>query len=357
MANIQESADQRSLKAGLVTGIKTLSMDEHITFVLYKRLVLPLDGFVFWVRADLLTPSALFNGFTYDSAAFDQAPQIQCPAKELHVPGSFHFSTERNQSETASESINKVIFTTPVDINELNRIDPTCIYIGHFKHLKFAFNNHALFFEQAGLFHYRGDAIYPTMESQIIDKFSGLDTSALIVSNSLPFWLALNLQNPIFPYPAGGYNVPIYPSGLVPDNIRPPYASVHIDPDQTTAMAMVPHISRNSNHSQLTRDTVRITFYGLNNSLALAFQDYVNWVMLNVDQVGLMNLPIIQDEKKIQSELTILAQKKSITYKVSYHQRAMVDVARQLILSAFVQFNPLDLDSSNFILSTSVNVV
>jgi hypothetical protein len=165
--------------------------------------------------------------------------------------------------------------------------------------------------------------------------------------------LSLNLFYPIFPYPSS-QGFPLFPSDLVPNNIRPPYGSVDIPPEKTTALQMVPRLNRYSDHWQVAQDTVKITFYGLNNNLALGFQDYVNWNMLNVDKVGLMNLPIMQDEKKTQEELSVIAQKKSITYKVSYNQHAMFEIARQLITQTFVDYHPLELTSANFTLQQRI---
>ena len=56
-----------------------------------------------------------------------------------------------------------------------------------------------------------------------------------------------------------------------------------------------------------------------------------------------MNMPVVRDEKRIQSELNAIAQKKSLTFEVSYYQNRMNDIARQLILSAVPSFYPTDL--------------
>ena len=49
--------------------------------------------------------------------------------------------------------------------------------------------------------------------------------------------------------------------------------------------------------------------------------------------IGIMNLPIVRDEKRTQSELGTLAMKKIIDYEISYHQNRVNTVARQVIKS------------------------
>ena len=100
-----------------------------------------------------------------------------------------------------------------------------------------------------------------------------------------------------------------------------------------------PHLSPSLSHSQLTKETVRITFFGVRNDDALSFVDFVNQYTLDNDAVmGIMNMPAIKDEKVAQVELSIIAQKKSIEYEISYYQRSARKIARELILSAIPTF-------------------
>jgi len=48
----------------------------------------------------------------------------------------------------------------------------------------------------------------------------------------------------------------------------------------------------------------------------------------------------MKDEKVTQPEFGIIAMKKSITFKVSYYQNTVNDVALKLIKSVFVSYNP-----------------
>jgi hypothetical protein len=162
------------------------------------------------------------------------------------------------------------------------------------------------------------------MDTQVIDSMTGFDTTSVIVSNSLPIWLSLNQF------------FPMYPSYLVEPNLPPVYASVDIDPRQTTALQDVMLLDPESNPWQLVKDTVRIELFGVRNQEALNFVEYILDYMRNNDTMGLMNMPIMQDEKVTQPEMGIIAQKKVITFDVSYYQTTVNNIARQLIEHAFI---------------------
>lgn len=82
----------------LAAGLEVIDDGQVITFVKYNRFVLPLDGFIFWVRADLTTPYA----------------------QEFQFSGSVHYSTSVSEAEDESYGLNKVIFTTTNEITDLN---------------------------------------------------------------------------------------------------------------------------------------------------------------------------------------------------------------------------------------------
>ncbi|HSY75451.1 MAG TPA: hypothetical protein VK890_01265, partial [Bacteroidia bacterium] len=72
-----------SLAETLAAGVNFLSGNAQIPFLLYKKMVLPLDGFVFWVRANL-------------------APPLPIEQDTVNIPGSLHYSTEIEQEEDAT---------------------------------------------------------------------------------------------------------------------------------------------------------------------------------------------------------------------------------------------------------------
>ena len=330
MASAVEAATAKpQLGAGLAQGVETLSGNEQVTFTLYVKLVLPLDGYVFWVNATLLTDSALYNASQYNKLLYNNYPE-GVPSRQLVASGSFHFSSDVQMLEDRQTVFNHTTFTSLVEIADFNLINPQFQYIATYQGMRFAFNRRENFYKQADLYHYRGDALYSVMTTQVIDTMTGFDTQSVIVSNSLPIWLSLNQF------------FPMYPSYLVDQNITPAYAAVDINPSLTTALQDFPLLDPDSNPFQLVKDTVKITMYGIRNHEALNFVQYILDYSRNTDNIGLMNMPVLQDEKMTQSELGIMAQKKTITFEVSYFQTTVNDIARQLIEHAFMEITPTE---------------
>jgi hypothetical protein len=252
------------------------------------------------------------------------------------VPGSFHYAEERRQSEDETITVNRVIFTTFQDVDDLDMVGPNTMYLGTFDEIRFSFSQRRNYYKQANVFHYLGDAVYPAMATQIVDSRVGFDVQSRVVSNSLPVWLALNayVHSALTPWIVPRQVFPVFPSFAVPDNEPPPYASIHIEPEDTESIGAAPFIDQLSGHTQITQDRVRVTFYGLRNASALDFLDAVNVFSMNTDLIGLMNSPTVRDEKRAQAEQGILAQKKTAEFLVSYYQTRVNDFAQQKILSA-----------------------
>ncbi len=310
------------LSSDLRAGIEQLSAQQEVTFIQYVKVTLPLDGFVFWVKADLLSPSATYNAALspYNSAYWNGQATITTPATQIVARGSIHFASTKIQEETESYGRNQITFS-------------------NYSNIRFAFSDRQNFYKQADVWHYVGDAIYPFMSSQIIDDAQQINTGQQIVSNSLPFWLKLNNYTPTLPsYGFGNTMMPLFPSHLVDPNLPPPFASVHIYPSSTQAIASTPRIGFRSSHGQITRERVKITIYGLGNSYAMDFVDCVNQYSTDYNFFGITNVPTMRDEKVSQNELDIIAQKKSIEYEISYHQLRARDIARQIIGQAIPAF-------------------
>lgn len=310
MATIDEGAYPAGMIGPNLLGISTLSEGETIPFIRYVRHILPLDGYVFWLKAE--------------------ATEVQ---------GSVHVSADKQQNEDETIAINRIIFTTGTDVQAFNAIQPNEIWVGEISGVRFSFSRSGPRYKAAGLFHYVGDAVYPALESQLVNIGEELPSSELIVSNSLPAWLLLERYSPVWLLPRNPC-ITLFPSFAVPDNLRPPYGSVHIIPNETRALASTPTLARRMTHSQLAMDRVRITLYGLTNAQALSFFDLVNQFSIDTNTIGLMNMPIMRDEKRTQAELGILAMKKTIDFDVSYQQATIRDLARQLLLHAHVTYFP-----------------
>lgn len=334
--------------SALKAGLDQLSIQQEVTFDLYARVVLPLDGFVFWVKASLLGPSALYNAQVFNASQFNEPQEVITPAPQVTVKGSLHYSTDTRQTEEANYAVNRVVFSAENPVADLNSIGSELIYIAELDGppafqgaqeprgttaIRFAFSSRSPYYRQANLWHYIGMAVYPTMASQVIDDPRTLSTRQLIVSNSLPIWLRFNSYDPPWPVPVPRPRVVMYPSMLVPDNLEPPYVSVHIDEGDTSSDQVMPFMDRRTNTYSLARDRARLTLYGFNNLMASDFRDSLMQFTLDDQSFGITSMPVLQDVKEGQSELSTLAQKKRFSVEVSYNQAAVRDIARQLILT------------------------
>lgn len=329
MTTIQEATTGKTpLGASLDDGVATLSLNQTVTFNLYLRVVLPADGFVFWVRASLLSKnSAAYNNALYNSVRYAQAGQASPQDTSFQFPGSLHFSTLTQQNEADSASTKTIVFTARQPVEDLDAAGPNMMWIASYQGIKFAFRERAMFYKQSALHHYRGVALYSMLETQVIDAQADLPTGN-VVSNSLPLWLMMNQY------------APVYPSNLVPQNLPPPYIAVHIPPGSTDAFSMQPWIDARTGSSwQLSRDTVKFTLYGLQNDAAIDFQNYILNGSLDDDSgYGILGtrLGAVQDEKQTQPEMQILAQRKTLQYDVSYYQARIQAMALQYIEHAMI---------------------
>lgn len=381
------SGSNPQLAAVLAAGTDTLAGDQVVTFNLYARVVLPISGYVFWVRTTILAPgSAAFNAMGFNTTPFDGLGALPPAVTVKPVKGSIHISTMAQQDEASSAAQNQIVFTSEQYIEPLNQANPNLIYIGTFPPAsaggsprQFAFRESVSHYRQSELWHYRGSAIFSTMATQVVDTAAQLAGLEPIVSNSLPIWLA----NP--PIPAAGGYIPVYPSFAVPPNTSPPYVAVHIEPSSTTALQAAPLILQPvakrvaipplapgaaqfngmgfnttafdapgtgfvplpvqrvaGNSWQLARERVRFTAYGMPNNAVIDYQNQILALAMNDEPscpspFGVMDMPIWRDDKQTQPELQTLAQKKTFEMEVSYYQSRVTEIALQTIRSAVVQ--------------------
>lgn len=293
MPNLDLSGNfpDNSLEGTLRAGLQSISRNQLITFVKYNRVILPYDGSVFWIR----DPSTL----------------------PIEVFGSFHYQTDQKQELDHTIAYQNITFTTPSQINDLNDVQPDVLWIGQGPDFEFSFSSHGNYYEQANLWHYRGQAVFPEMRTQVLQDYQDLPQAA-IVSNSLPIFIALSDY------------APVYPSYLVPDNISPPYIVCHIDPETTTALQPIP-LYTDSDTWQLMRDRVRLVIYGFDNRTVQNYLQYIARSSLS-GGFGIMKMGmVVKDGKHIQSELNVLGQQKFVELEVSYNQSAVYDYVLQYI--------------------------
>jgi hypothetical protein len=303
-------ADDGPISVTLLDGLQAVSQNETIPFTQYQRYVLPLDGYVFWLRVST-----------------------------TEIRGSLHISADRQQNEDETAAVTRVVFTTGTPVQAFQAIDPNQIWVGETAGIRFAFSRSGPKYRAADLFHYAGTAVLPALESQLVDVGAQLSPDSVVVSNSLPAWLRLKDYSPIW-LNAPNPGLMLYPSFAVPDNLRPPYGVVHILPSETRALQAFPALGHDTTSQwQLAADRVRVTLYGLTNDDALDFLNLVLQFSEDTNDVGMMAPPIIRDEKRIQPELGILAMKKTIEWEVSYFQGRVRNIARALIASASASVN------------------
>lgn len=307
----EASAAPSQLQAALDSGLEQISSNQTVTFQQYTKYTFSEDGYVFWVATGTSVPFA----------------------------GSLHILADRQQDEDQTMAANTVVFTAEKEFTKLNSIAPGTMWVGAWQvddtTLQVAFSSTGMNYQQAGLWHYRGFAVYPALASQLVASDGDLPIGP-IVSNSLPIWLAQNSM------------APVYASFLVPDNIVPPYITAHIDPNSTIALQAFPlfdwsgRANPNTDSSplyelpswQLMRDTVRLTMYGFTNQQAIQFYASLMDYSANTDNFGFCNSPAIVDDKRTQVEIAALAMKKTLVIQASYYQATADAVARRLILSA-----------------------
>ena len=304
MPSLDELAEATGsqLSGVLQSAVETISSGQEISFRLYVRQVLPIDGFVYWVNAAIIAPQELAR------------MNITAPLTAT-IKGSLHRQVVTEQSESLSRDVNNIIFTPIEKADDFNVEDPNAIYLGEYEGTQFTFSRMESRYTQSGIYHYRGMAILPTMRSQIIDSPDDISDEQ-IISNSTPIWLALKQF------------ATVYPSFLVPSNLRPPYIAA--DVRSTTPLQVAPLVY-NGVRYQLAQDSVRVTLYGFSNQNALDFVDFVVEEALDGDKFGVTNVPIVSDAKSNQVEINALAKKKTVDFDVNYYQVTTREISRQLI--------------------------
>ena len=344
MATIEEASQQSGSSdkaAGLIAAISMISGDQQYSFELYKRLVLPIDGFVFWVKASELpnyignpNVGALYRRTVFGSNVFNalnkqaEPTPAQLQMYEFSTNGSLHLTQELAQEQDTTYVSQTIAFTTKTQITQFERIAPDEMYIVTIPNgSQVAFGNQNNRYSLAGLWHYHGKAVYSTLATQIVNDINTINVNSQIVSNSLPFWLALGTQN-----------VPVYPSFLSPKNLTPPYITADIT--QTESLGQAPVYNKTFSQSQLVSDIIDFTMFGLNNDAALDFQ----WAVLQNSEngdYGIMNMPVPVDEKTNQVEFQIIAQKKTMRVQVDYYQDRARNFARKYITQALFKLTPI----------------
>lgn len=315
MPTLDEAAAKvnTQLSSVLDTAIETISSRQEIVFQLYVKQVLPLDGWIYWVNASILSPDLL--------ASMGITRPLTFSAR-----GSLHRQSINSQTDESVQAINTIIFTSEDKIDELNSNGQPTLYLGSYDGTQFAFSRMNSRYTQADIFHYVGDAVLSTMRDQIINNTSDIDLSDVVVSSSLPIWMGLNKY------------MTIYPAMLADQNMTPPFATAKCSNPKPVAGGY--YLDNESNQSQLVSEDVVISITGLKNAAAMDFIRYVNeYTQSPSAEFGITNIPFIQDERVPQNELNAIAMRKTIKFEINYYQSRVRNIARQLITSVIPAIN------------------
>lgn len=299
------------------------SQSGTFVFTQYTKYQVAQDGYVFWVAT----------------------------GNTITVNGALHISTDREQELDDTIAMNVVMLDTGDAITEFNAVDTASLWVAEIADptgdgtVQIAFQRRGPYFENAGVYHYMGFAVFAPFADILVSSESDIPAGP-IVSNSLPIWMALQTSLAGLPGNQFPANIPVYPSFLVPENAQPPYIVAHIEPDRTTALQAFPATPWPGGSTgpqdcygyQLAKDHVELILYGLSNQQALQLLAALTRLSTFSDQFGFMSMPIVRDYKRTQAEIMAIALKKSIEFAVSYYQSTADAIARQLITSAALSY-------------------
>jgi hypothetical protein len=293
------------LENTLFEGYKHLGA-KNITFTKYVRRVLPVDGWVFWVKSSLIEGEV-------------------APFSKVYLC-STHIQRNQTQEATKTNSISSIGLTVNKKIEDLHEVNQSVMWLGEYQGVKFSFNAQANYYEEANIFHYAGDAVYIENTPNIIDDIEDLDLDLEngIVTNCIPIFITLNQQ------------VQIYPAFLAPTNLKPPYATIEVK--DTRGIAAGQSYNPFEDSSLLSWDKVELTIYGLRKKQLSDFLKYLENQQLVTEAFGMYWLPSVQNENVPQSEINVLTNKKVLNFDVSYTFNAVRSQAEAFIRSVTVDF-------------------
>ena len=299
------------------------SQSGTFTFTQYTKYQVAQDGYVFWVAT----------------------------GNTITVNGALHISTDREQELDDTIAMNVVMLDTGDAITEFNTVDTASLWVAEIAGptgdgtVQIAFQRRGPYFENAGVYHYMGFAVFAPFADILVQSASDIPAGP-IVNNSLPVWMALPTSLAELPGNLFPTSIPVYPSFLVPSNAQPPYIVVNIEPDRTQPIQAFPEVvwpggdtgPQDCAAYQLVRDHVELILYGLNGQQAMQLLAALTRLSTFANQFGFMSMPVIRDHKRTQPEIMAIALKKSIEFTASYYQSAADAIARQLILSAVLTY-------------------
>ncbi|GBQ08825.1 hypothetical protein [Saccharibacter floricola] len=293
------------LGESLGRAISNISYGGEIYFQEYRKITLPLDGFLFWIKTE--------NKFS--------------------IPGSLHISTRNTKNEYQNYDLSQIVLSTSEKINKFHQKDSNYILVGIIDGLEFLIGAQKESYQPSALFHYSAESIPPSFRSQFIHTEAELDDYHPVISSSLPIFLALpHIGSPALGWCPWPKDVPIFPSFSSPDNQEPPYIIIHNDPHSAQPVGLGTVDPTTGASTQMMTEKVKLTLIGLPHQKASNIRDYIrHWALLHPDTLGITNIPVIVDEKSTLDEISALSMMKHLEFDVMYIQNTARDCAFKLI--------------------------
>lgn len=286
--------------------VSTLSQAREFDLVKYTAYRNPVDGYPYWLKTS----------------------EVQ------KIQGSLHNRAIQENTQDHSNNRNTIILTTMEQIKGFDVVDPSVAYfitvamddpaIVDGGPLVIGFNSADSYYQEAGAFHYMGEAVYPNFRQFIVDSPTGW-LASLIPSNSLPILLDQ----------IADYGVAVYASWAVPANISTPYISVDIPASKTINSAPIyDYAGSNKFINQFKIDDVELITYNMGAVNTQALVSHIYDVSQRPALFGITKIPQVHEVPAVQSEYGIRADKKSVKMSISYWLSNSSTVVRKTITQA-----------------------
>lgn len=294
------------LKDVIETGWATLAQAREFDLVKYNAFRNPADGYLYWLKTD----------------------EVQ------KITGSLHNRAIQENTQDHTNNRNTIILTTSDQIKGFDVADPTTALFISIQiddpsivdggPMIIGFNSSDAFYEQAGTYHYMGEAVFPNFRQFIVDD--PVDWAANIVpANSLPIMIDQ----------LGDYGVPVYAAWAVPANIQGAYISVNIDNSRTMHMMPLYDSAQGVNYAnQFKADDIELVAYNMRAANIQGLVTHIFDSSMRPAKFGLMSIPQVNDIPAVQSEYGIRADKKSVKMSINYWLSTSTELVRKTITQA-----------------------
>jgi hypothetical protein len=286
--------------------IGTLSQNREFDLVTYTKYTNTADGFVYWLKT----------------------------ATVQKIRGSLHNRAVQENEQDHTNSRNTIILTTQDQIKGFDETNPQSAYfitvalddpaIVDGGPMVIGFNSADNYYQEAGAYHYMGQAVFPNFRRFIIDDPLTF-LASIIPTNSLPILLTQIAAS----------GVATYAAWAVPPNLTTPYVSVAIQTSQTINSVPFYDSSLTTKFiNQFRIDEIELVAYNMGAANMQELISHIYDASMRPGLYGITKLPQVQDVPAVQSEYGIRADKKSVKMSVSYWLSTASTVVRKTITQA-----------------------